>query len=435
MSDPNAPILQEADLNGAAPFSLPTDKDERWELVERICNSALLRRSAKLRSLLIYLCQRTWIEGAEEIREHEIGENVFGRAPDYDSTQDTLVRVQASQLRKRLEKYFEEEGRSETLILEIPRGSYLPQISERNAQSPAAGIVSAPPAPAGRWPLYGLASLCLLLAVLCGWLALRNPVSKVEGETLRRFWSAFAPAGTQTTVVIADSTFSALQDMLRRPILLEEYVARTYRSELERPEHSAEMKAVLSYLMDRRYTSLADVMLVRRLWTAGVLDPSRTSVAYSRDLHLRSLQKGNHILVGSRRAVPWVDLFDSSLDFHFVYDESTRRVVVENRRPRDGEPKVFVLDDPTVTGTVDRFSVVASLPNLSGDGNVLILSGQEMSGTEAAANLVTTEPLFQEVMKRLPPGTRGVPRFEVLLKVKHVEYTTQGFEILAIHTP
>ena len=434
MSDPNTPILQGAECHGASPFSLPSLKDERWALVERICNSALLRRSAKLRDLLIYLCHRSWIEGAEEIREHEIGENVFGRAPDYDSTQDTLVRVQASQLRKRLERYFEDEGRSETLILEIPRGSYLPLLHDRKEELPRDGVAAAPPAMAHRWLLYALTIACVLLASLCAWLAMRKPATRMEGETLRRFWTAFAPAGTQTTVVVADSTFSALQDMLRRPILLEEYVARTYRSELERPEHSSEMKDVLSYLIERRYTSLADVMLVRRLWTAGVLDPARTSIAYSRDLHLRSLQKGNHILVGSRRAVPWVDLFDSSLDFHYVYDEKTRQVFVENRHPREGEPKIFTMEDPTVTGTVDRFSVVASLPNLSGDGNVLILSGQEMSGTEAAANLVTTEALFQELMKHIPPATKGVPRFEVLLKVKHVEYTTQGFEVLAIHT-
>lgn len=405
--------------------------DEKWTIVERICNSAQLRRSAKLRDLLLYLCHRSWMEGADEIREHEIGVDVFQRPADYDSTQDTLVRVQASQLRKRLEKYFAEEGLSEPLILEIARGSYVPLLHERVVEDPPQ---AGPPSPASNRALvYGLAAACMILASLCLWLALRQPVTAVEGPQLRRFWAAFAPEGTETTVVIADSAFSAMQDMLHRPILLDEYAARAYRAELDRPVHSEEKKDLLGYLMDRRYTSLADVMLMRRLWEVGVLDPARTSVMFSRDLHLRSFQKGNHILVGSRRAVPWVDLFEESLDFYFVYDENLRSVRVENRRPRDGEPASFELNGQTVAGTVERFSFIASLPNLSKDGNVLILSGQEMSGTEAAANLVTTEALLREVLDRLPEERDGVPRFEVLLKIKQVENTMQGYEILAIH--
>jgi hypothetical protein len=57
-----------------------------------------------------------------------------------------------------------------------------------------------------------------------------------------------------------------------------------------------------------------------------------------------------------------------------------------------------------------------------------------MSGTEAAANLVTTDRLFREVLAKLPAREGGgVPYFEALLRVKHVEYTTQGYEILAVH--
>ncbi len=412
--------------------------EERWAILERLRASDQLKRSAKLRELLQYLCHRAWVDGATEIREHEIGVNVFGRPEGYDSAQDTLVRVQASQLRKRLEKHFENEGRLEDPILEIPRGSYAPVIRPRHASAAQGEPVQDPPPPAAprppsRWPLAVLSALCLALSIVCIWLLQRPPAPQIEGETLRRFWTAFAPEGTQTTVVIADSTLSALQDMLRRPITLEEYAARAYRAEIDRPEHSPEMKGVLSYLMERRYTSLADVMLLRRLWISGVLDPARVSIAYSRDLNLRNLQRGNLILVGSRRAVPWVDLFDSALDFHFVYDEDTRSVVVENRRPRTGEFTRLRLDNPTITGTVERFSVVASVPNPSGGGNVLILSGQEMSGTEAAANLITTDKLFQDLLHRLPPANNGVPYFEALLKVKHVEYTTQGYEVLAIH--
>ncbi len=431
-------MSEETGVRKRSAFALPDELDARWEVVERVCNSTHFRRSAKLRDLLVYLCQRLWVDGVEEIREHEIGVDVFQRPVDYDSTQDTLVRVQASQLRKRLERYFADEGRDEPLILEVAKATYEPLLRERLAEAPPtpAPVAAVPPSTVAqdspRWTVRLLAAACLVLASLCIWLAVRRHVPVIAGAGLQRFWTAFAPEGEETTVVLADGAFSAVQDMLHRPIFLNEYVSRGYRAELNRPEHSAEKKEMLRYLMERRYTSLADAMLLKQLWTSGVLDPAKTSILYSRDLHLRSLHKGNHILVGSRRAVPWVDLFDEALDFHFVYDEAQRSVRVENRRPKPGEPAYFTLPDQGNTAG-DRFSLLASLPNPSKSGNVLILSGQEMSGTEAAANLVTTEGLFQEVLARLPPASGGVPRFEVLLRVKHVEYTMQGYEILAVH--
>ena len=423
---------REVPLRENSRFALPQEMDERWALVARVWNSALLRRSAKLRDLLLYLCHRWWREGATELHEQEIGVDVFQRPAHYDSTQDTLVRVQASQLRKRLEKYFSEEGSDEPLILEIAKGTYEPLIRERFTTAAVEPEMVAPVPAKNSGTIWALSLLCVVLAVLSGWLLLTRQKGGIEGSALRRFWTAFAPAGEETTVVIADGAFSAVQDMLQRPILLNEYVSRAYRAELDKAEHSPEKREMLRYLMERRYTSLADVMLLKRLWTANVLDPARTSVLYSRDLHLRSFQKGSHILVGSRRAVPWVDLFDSQLDFHFVYDERTRNVRVENRRPRNGEPASFSLAE-SANDSGERFSLVASLPNPAKSGHVLILSGQEMSGTEAAANLVTTDRLFQEVLSRLPKSEGAVPYFEALLRVKHVEYTTQGYDIVAVH--
>lgn len=414
-------------------FTFPEELDSRWELVERVCNSSHLRRSAKLRDLLIYLCHRSWNGEVEEIREHEIGVDVFHRPAGYDSTQDTLVRVQASQLRKRLERYFDEEGREETFVLEIAKGTYEPLLRERDVHVPATPVEAPPaPGPASPWPVRLLSAACAVLICLCIWLAVRKPASATAGPGLERFWSAFAPEGQEATIILADGAFSAIQDILKRPILLNEYVRRTYRSELDRPEHSADKKEILRYMMERRYTSLADAMLLKKLWTAGVLDPARTSILYSRDVNLRGLQKGNHILVGSRRAVPRVDLFDPSLDFHFVYDEQTRAVRVENRHPRAGEPASYTI--PQSDGIAgDRFSIVASLPNEGNNGNILILSGQEMSSTEAAANLITSEERIQEILAQLPRTPGKMPYFEALLRVKQVEFTAQGFEILAVH--
>lgn len=56
-----------------------------------------------------------------------------------------------------------------------------------------------------------------------------------------------------------------------------------------------------------------------------------------------------------------------------------------------------------------------------------------MSSTEAAANLITTEERIQEILSQLPQTPGKMPHFEALLRVKQVEFTLQGFEILSVH--
>ena len=107
---------------------------ERWELIERIRDSQKFKRAERLRELLLYIATQSIKAGINSIPEQEIGEAVFGRPSDYDTSLDNIVRVNASELRKRLEHYFLNEGAQETLVVEIPRGAYLPIFYRREIQ-------------------------------------------------------------------------------------------------------------------------------------------------------------------------------------------------------------------------------------------------------------------------------------------------------------
>jgi len=114
-----------------APQQLEIDSDASWELLLRVVNSNELKRSLRLRELLLYLGKRSLKSNVASIREQEIGAAVFGRPEDYDTGIDNIVRVNVSELRKRLAHYFQEEGAGEPIILEIPRGGYFPVFLSR----------------------------------------------------------------------------------------------------------------------------------------------------------------------------------------------------------------------------------------------------------------------------------------------------------------
>ena len=94
--------------------------DPRWALAERVAGSAAFQRSWRLRALLLFLCERALRDPQAPIREEEIGAAVFGRGADFDTSLDTLVRVQVSQLRKKLQLHFAADAAS--VVAMIVRG-------------------------------------------------------------------------------------------------------------------------------------------------------------------------------------------------------------------------------------------------------------------------------------------------------------------------
>lgn len=116
--------------------------DSRRVLVDRIITSSTFAKCERLSSLLAYVCDLTLSGRAKELNEQNIGEAVFGRSQNYDSSIDGIVRTQASRLRQRLELYFNEEGLEEPIRIVIPRGGYVPVFEPRPAPQSAPALSS-----------------------------------------------------------------------------------------------------------------------------------------------------------------------------------------------------------------------------------------------------------------------------------------------------
>src|ERR1039458_8664612 len=160
----------------------PLRHDDRWALVERVAASQIFQKSPRLREFLLYVCETTLRNHLEDVREQQIGVHVFNRRPDYNMSEDSIVRVQARELRKRLALYFDTEGKDEPLVISIPKGGYIPVFAPRGSiihklvadelhadlgaeEHPAAAPGSAP-APRFGWPL--LIAGALVVAIM-GW--------------------------------------------------------------------------------------------------------------------------------------------------------------------------------------------------------------------------------------------------------------------------
>jgi hypothetical protein len=412
------------------------DSETCWALLERVAASGQLKRSARLQELLFYIGKRYLKDGCDRVHEQEIGAQVFKRPESYDTAFDNIVRTNVSDLRKRIEAYFQGEGASEPLIVEIPRGGYTPVFRRRareaeSAPTPPAEIpartgqpneVAAQPLPAAThrsWmPAALVVSGALAAAFAIGCLLLWSQLSALRHSlfawqarpSVAAFWSELLNANPDTDIVVSDTGIGMVQALSQQTFPLDQYLSHSYVGQLQSENFSPDMHAALNRIMAWNLASPDEFSLARRILA---LDPlgKKIHLYNARNYMPDLIKRDNVILIGARKSNPWDELFDNRLNFITEFDSP--RVV--NRVPAAGEQLVY----PTSASV--GYCVVAYLPKTDQTGMVLLIEGTNAEATEAAGDFLLSEDQLSGFKRML--HVAKLPYFQVLLKVSSVRGT------------
>jgi hypothetical protein len=404
---------------------------EIQELLYRVASSPQFQKSKRLRELLLYLGDRALKNPHCVLREQEIGIDVLHRPPDYDTSHDTLVRVLVSQLRKKLQEHFAGEGRDEPYLIEIPKGNYLPVFRHREPQQDCGESEQEVPNRPDRRTKWLLAAAVLIgagvLITAAGSIGSRS--SGREGRpTVGAFWSELFDNGQATYVVLSDVSLIEFEKLTGGPILLSEYEAHEFDRLADSAIQDPVSRVLAREFVNRVTTSVSDVQVARDF---GVLAAERhlpLNLISARDATSPLVSSMNTVLLGSRRANPWIALFEEQMNFQTdYYQESPPAMRFVNRSPLPGE-----LDSYPAEWRRTGYCRVASLPNPRHTGNVLLISGSDVISTEAGGRFIASEDSMLQLRRKLgvKPG-RPMPRFEVLLRTRIVNSTVPSFEIVA----
>ena len=104
--------------------------------LERILASKLFVNANRMSTFLRHIITETLAGRAGNLKEYQLGVDVFGRGPDYDSRVDPVVRVEARQLRFKLDAYYKEFGTLDEIIITVPKGAYVPRFERRELPVP-----------------------------------------------------------------------------------------------------------------------------------------------------------------------------------------------------------------------------------------------------------------------------------------------------------
>ncbi|MDP9050979.1 MAG: hypothetical protein M3O31_09720 [Acidobacteriota bacterium] len=428
--------------------------DERRALIDRIAASEQFRRSARLRDFLLYVGGQSLKAGCPEIHEQEIGVKVFERSPNYDRSQDNIVRVAATDLRKRIELYFASEGAHETLILEIARGGYKPVFRRRSPElqsGPAPsmeisqpGDAALPDTPAAlpirehrNYRLHLVwATVCVALAVAYLPLFHRDRATQEllypwEGKpAVSALWKDFVKPSQQTDVVLPDASLSIREELTGHRVSLSDYIDRQYMKEAESLPVSKDRRDDLIDISSHNLVAFGDFRAAQRILGLSPVGSS-LHLTLSRFFQAELVKTDNVILIGGKKANPWIYLFDDHMNFSLDYDNASGLGYVANRHPRPGEAASYTPSSQYPNGFVG-YSVVAYLTNPSHTGNVILITGTDSDATSAAAEFLTSEEQLKKFRDTL--HVQKFPYFEVLLKTSRLSGTSLSSEILAYRT-
>ena len=405
--------------------------DPRYQLALRVAESRHFHKAPRLKEFLLYVCEQTLLGQTEKLTEQQIGPKIFDRRPDYSPADDSIVRVQARQLRLRLAEYFNSEGRDEQTVIEIPRGSYVALFRKPGEiEEPAKDVIAAPPQAKNVLAFRVIAGVVIAaLATSCLLLLLENRqlrlVTRAPGGPLPRgtlMLDALFDRDRVTDVIVGDSGFGLIQGIVGGTLTLDDYLRPGYPASVLQNLSPAEARWARA-VTERPYVVFNRLMMVEQLAKLSLSRGWRYSIRFGRDVQTRELSEGSHILIGGRMSNPWMTLYEGNLVFRSEWNAAGDVGRFRNTAPQRGEQELYTGGGRNgVPG--QAFAAIALMPNPNDPthkGRILMLRGTNMEAAEAAWDYVV-QPIQQAQLARqlgaMAEGKDDTRTVEVLLETR-----------------
>jgi len=429
--------------------------------LEEVLSGEAFRGSLRSGQFLRYVINQSVNGHCDELKERLIGVELFGRSTSYDTGEDAIVRVTASDVRRRLLQHYGANGTASEFRIRLPLGSYIPEITrdvpvkmnaleEKEIEPPVDPFVPSPPPTDGYesvpvdqedvpgrslnrryWTQRLVMMSCFGLAVF-GVFALW-PTLRVARARTDSTWGALFGPQLSTKLITSDPNIVEIQTLTGQSVTLSDYANQRY---VPAPEKATPqlMRFSTEILRGDKAAAVDTGIAVGVAEWMGQAKAGRLTIQSARTLRFSDLLKdSNFILLGSPRSNPWALFYSDLLDFRFVFDKDSGQEIVENLHPHNGEPSTYV---PTAMGfaTGQSFAVASYLHNPDHLGHVLLIAGADAEGTEAVADLITDSAALLAVMNRCGlPRNAPIPNFQLLLRLSTMAGSPGHSEVIACH--
>jgi len=372
------------------------------EELARVLASQEFRTSKRSQEFLRYVVENTLAGRTDTLKERTIGIDVFARPASYDPADDATVRVKAGEVRKRLDRYYSTEGTHDTLRIDLPAGTYIPEF---HAVTPPAehGPASAAELPARRRSralTVALAAAVVIMAVAALFL-LR---SRSAATALDEFWAPMLQ-GSQ-------------------PVLISAAYVPVYA--LDRPAGETGPPRLNEFtLLTDQFVGGGDLMAVSRLGSLLSRMNQKWQVKIGNDVSFADLRSSPTVLVGYSYT-RWKEI--SSELRYFIDADKRPLTVTDNGKPTQWSVAHEGLD----RRTDEDYAIVSRVFHPETHAMLLEIAGATQYGTNAAAELVSRPELMADAFRSAPSGWQR-KNLQLVLHVKVIAGTPASPTVVATY--
>jgi hypothetical protein len=373
--------------------------------LDRVLNSAAFRSSRRSQDFLRYVVTRTLEGQGDSLKERNIAIEVFGRGLNYNSSEDSFVRVKASEVRRRLATYYAEAPSEDILRIEIPLGNYVPNFVQ--IEAPATASASqvqevAPESPKARrrrrWLLPAVGTALALTMVMSAAL-----LHSFRGHSvLDGFWAPILKTPEPLVIFLAS-----------RPSYQEagETGTQLFPDQTWAAVNSAGMHSL--FILNPPTIGEGDVLGAIRFVDLCARIGKPYVIKVGDDLSFSDLRNAPAVILGAFSS-KWSLMLNNDYRFRFVKNQDDSFTLVDSKNPSrqwhatKGTSPNIVTEDYAVAGRV--FDSESGRP-------VIIAAGISTFGTEAAAEFLTDPSSLAELAQRARQPLSQA-NFQVVLEIR-----------------
>ena len=433
----------EAETGSSSPeFGPDTVRNE----LRRILDSGSFRTSRRGSQFLNFVVQYQLEGHAEPLKERTIGVALFNRAVDYATGDDSVVRAQAREVRRRLERYYIEHPPSSGMRIELPLGSYTPEFT-RVESHPSMAVTtilpplreekimaeySAPVLPVANisqkksWPKFLIGTTVALVAILCGSIAFRMVGPIGYKRTISQFWAPSLASSRPILICLP-------KPVLYRPSpIVYEHSARwpgEFDREVDRmthPPHLGPDDSVRWGDMLQFYDygiSQGDVQAAVRLSSFLGQFNKESEVRIGDGYSTEDLRNSPAVVIGAFSNPRAVEM-TSSLYFSFADDSKGIRIQEQGPSGRSWYTKHGV--------SGEDYGLVTRLVDSNTGQFVVLVAGIEASGSDAAAELVVSPGVMKEALQ-IAPRDWSQKDIQILVSTSVKDSVAGPPKVIAVH--
>jgi hypothetical protein len=394
------------------------------QALEDLLAGSVFRSSRQCQALLRYIVEHSRAHREELLRERVIGANVFGRAPDYDTGNDPVVRNRAAELRKRLaQHYMRAHGSKGAIRIDIPTGSYraifeIPDeiesrgvlsVHEPSVDLPGNFVVQKAADPAtepvsdaqdmssqgtrSRWTKWVTGVAVAVVVLLgAGWLTIHQ-VRMARQSKFVAFWAVMMDTQHPVLIIMGANRVYRLNDEFLDRYRVEHHIEDTnYESFIDLRKGDVIDESQLRKI---ELIGLGDAAAAARLASMLTRFGKHYDLRYGGDIAVTDFQSSPAFLVGGFSNV-WTLEVMRQLRFQLEgYDH-----IVDKKDPshiwrRKSNPGKLAGDD---------YVVISRLIKPETGNFILAIGGIDTYSNQAAADFLSDPDRLDALLKTLPTG-------------------------------